>query len=147
MVSAIFIFKYKYMYIEAMTRQKILVKKMDMDKVVAEVAKQLSSTPNKGWWARLLDKNNDEVSSSSFFICVLLFVGVLLLLVPLFALSIEAWFNHTITTDLTGMAAYIGAVTAIFSVAAGLKGWVSHNDAKTKVAELNNDMCTEEIID
>lgn len=111
---------------------------MDIDMVVAEVAKQINTSAKQGWWAKLLDKNNDQVSSSSFFVCILLAVGVLLLLVPLFALCIEAWFNHTITTDLTGMAAYIGAVTAIFTVAAGLKGWVSHNDAKTKVAEISN---------
>lgn len=121
-----------------MAKRKISEKEMEMNQVIAEVTKQLTTTQKKGWWARLLDKNNDEVSSSSFFICVLLAVGVLLLLIPLFALSIEAWFNHTISTDLNGMAAYIGAVTAIFTVAAGLKGWISHNDAKTKVAELTN---------
>lgn len=117
---------------------------MDMNTVVAKVAKQIGNNNQKGWWSKLLDKRNDEVSSSTFFVCILLGVGVLLLLVPLFALSIEAWFNHTISTDLTGMAAYIGAVTAIFTVAAGLKGWVSHNDAKTKVAEINNE-CYEEV--
>lgn len=121
-------------------KKKILVKYMDMDKVVAEVTSRLSSPEKAGWWAQLMDKNNDKVSASSFFVCVLLGVGVLLLLVPLFALSIEAWFNHTITTDLSGMAAYIGAVTAIFTVAAGLKGWVGYNDSKVKVAELSNTM-------
>lgn len=117
---------------------------MDMNTVVVEVEKQIDNKDKNGWWHKLLDKRNDEVSSSTFFVCILLGVGVLLLLVPLFALSIEAWFNHTITTDLTGMAAYIGSVTAIFTVAAGLKGWISHNDAKTKVAEINNE-CYEEV--
>lgn len=129
----------------AMRKRKISqLSNMDMNTVVAEVAKQIGNNNQKGWWSKLLDKRNDEVSSSTFFVCILLGVGVLLLLVPLFALSIEAWFNHTISTDLTGMAAYIGAVTAIFTVAAGLKGWVSHNDAKTKVAEINNE-CYEEV--
>lgn len=129
----------------AMRKRKISqLSNMDMNTVVAKVAKQIGNNNQKGWWSKLLDKRNDEVSSSTFFVCILLGVGVLLLLVPLFALSIEAWFNHTISTDLTGMAAYIGAVTAIFTVAAGLKGWVSHNDAKTKVAEINNE-CYEEV--
>lgn len=117
---------------------------MDMNTVVAEVTKQIGDNNKKGWWSKLLDRRNDEVSSSTFFVCILLGVGVLLLLVPLFTLSIEAWFNHTISTDLTGMAAYIASVNAIFTVAAGLKGWVSHNDTKTKVAEINNE-CYEEV--
>lgn len=130
-------------------KKKILIKNMDVDMnmVVAEVAKQINGTPKKqGWLAKLFDKTNDKVSLSSVFIGVLLFVGVLLLLVPLFALIIEAWYNHTIATDLTGMAAYIGAVSAIFTVAAGLKGLVSHNDTKAKIAEItsgSSDECEE----
>lgn len=38
-----------------------------------------------------------------------------MLLVPVFALTIEAIYMHTITTDLTGMAAYIGAVSAVLA--------------------------------
>lgn len=143
MVSVIFIFKY---IVNDYTKKKKYnnISDMDMNTVVVEVEKQIDNKDKNGWWHKLLDKRNDEVSSSTFFVCILLGVGVLLLLVPLFALSIEAWFNHTITTDLTGMAAYIGSVTAIFTVAAGLKGWVSHNDAITKVAEINNE-CYEEV--
>ena len=56
-------------------------------------------------WLNALVKNNSGVSSKSFFLVIVTFIGCLLLLVPVFTLSIEAIFLHTITTDLTGMAA------------------------------------------
>ena len=63
-----------------------------------------------------LIKSDNKVSVGNFFLVMTTIVGLLLLLVPLFALVIEAWFNHTITTDLSGMASYIVAVCSIFTV-------------------------------
>lgn len=74
-------------------------------------------------WLNALVKNNSGVSSKSFFLVVVTFIGCLLLLVPVFTLSIEAIFLHTITTDLTGMAAYIGAVASLFATAGLTKAW------------------------
>ena len=67
-----------------------------------------------------LIKNNTGVSSKNFFLVVVTIIGCLLLLVPVFTLTIEAIFMHTISTDLSGMAAYIGAVSAVLA-SGGLK--------------------------
>jgi hypothetical protein len=74
-------------------------------------------------WLNALVKNNSGVSSKSFFLVVVTFIGCLLLLVPVFTLSIEAIFLHTIATDLTGMAAYIGSVASLFATAGLTKAW------------------------
>lgn len=62
-------------------------------------------------------KNNTGYSTKNLFVLLITFIGCLLLIVPFFVLIIEAIFMHTIATDLTGMAAYIGAVTTLFGVA------------------------------
>lgn len=67
------------------------------------------------WFLTKLVKNNTGISSKNFFLVAVTIIGCLLLLVPVFALTIEAIFMHTIATDLTGMAAYIGAVSAVLA--------------------------------
>lgn len=62
-----------------------------------------------------LIRNNTGVSSKNFFLVLVTIIGCLLLLVPVFTLTIEAIFMHTIATDLTGYAAYIGAVSAVLA--------------------------------
>jgi uncharacterized membrane protein YdjX (TVP38/TMEM64 family) len=74
-------------------------------------------------WLNALVQNNSGVSSKSFFLVVVTFIGCLLLLVPVFTLSIEAIYLHTIATDLTGMAAYIGSVASLFATAGLTKAW------------------------
>ena len=70
-----------------------------------------------------LISNNTGVSSKNFFLVVITIIGCLLLLVPVFALSIEAFFTHTIATDLSAMAAYIGSVASLFATAGITKAW------------------------
>ena len=72
---------------------------------------------------RKLIQNNTGVSSKNFFLVVVTIIGCLLLLVPVFALTIEAIFMHTIATDLSAMAAYIGAVASLFATAGITKAW------------------------
>ena len=93
----------------------------------------------KGFFTRALDKNDTSVALSSIIVLLLLAVGVLLLLVPMFILCIEAWYNHTITTDLNGLAAYIGAVTAIFVTAGSIKVGIHWSDGKTERAKMEYD--------
>ena len=70
-----------------------------------------------------LVSNNTGVSSKSFFLVVITIIGCLLLLVPVFALSIEAFYTHTIATDLSSMAAYIGSVASLCATAGITKAW------------------------
>lgn len=90
----------------------------------------------KGLLKRALDKNDTSVALSSIIVLLLMGIGMLLLLVPMFILCLEAWYNHTITTDLNGMAAYIGAVTAIFVTAGSIKVGIHWSDGKTERSRL-----------
>jgi len=61
-----------------------------------------------------LIKTNNNYSVTGFFLIITIIVGALLLIVPIVALTIEVWYNHTISTNLNGMASYITAVAGIF---------------------------------
>ena len=91
-----------------------------------------------------LIKSDNNVSVGNFFLVACTIVGLLLLIVPLFALVIEAWFNHTITTDLNGMASYIVAVCSIFTVGGLTHGWTHW--AENKFKSVNRDSSGNELI-
>ena len=91
---------------------------MDFSKMTVYIKKIV-----KGNFFSKLVQQNSGYSSKSFFLVVVTFIGTLLLAVPIFSLTIEAWYNHTITTDLTAMAAYITAVAAVFTSVGLTKVW------------------------
>ena len=91
---------------------------MDFSKMTVYIKKIV-----KGNFFSKLVQQNSGYSSKSFFLVVVTFIGPLLLAVPIFSLTIEAWYNHTITTDLTAMAAYITAVAAVFTSVGLTKVW------------------------
>lgn len=70
-----------------------------------------------------LIKNNTGVSSKNFFLVVVTIIGCILLIIPAIILIVEVFYNHTIATNLDGMAAYIAAVAAIFTSAGITKAW------------------------
>lgn len=86
------------------------------------MALYIRKTISGNFFSKLIQQNSGY-SSKSFFLVVVTMVGTLLLAVPIFTLSIEAWYNHTITTDLNGIAAYIGAVAAVFTSVGLTKVW------------------------
>lgn len=112
---------------------------------VVDIANKLNKIIDKkieshdGWWKRLLNKNDTSVSSSSFYLVSVTLVGLLLLLVPMIVLVIEAIYNHTIQTDLNGMAAYIGSVAGLFATGGIVKGWISYNDSKTNIEKYHSE--------
>ena len=91
---------------------------MDFSKMNVYIKKMV-----KGNFFSKLVQQNSGYSSKSFFLVVVTFIGTLLLAVPIFSLTIEAWYNHTINTDLTAMAAYITAVAAVFTSVGLTKVW------------------------
>ena len=109
---------------------------------VVDIANRLNKIIDKkidihnGWWRRLLDKNDSSVSSTSFYLVSVTLIGLLLLLVPIVVLIIEVINNHTVTTDLNGMAAYIASVAGLFASGGIVKGWISYNESKA-----NNRKC------
>ena len=74
---------------------------------------------------KLIEKDTG-VSSKSFFLVIVTLVGAFLLLVPAIILIVEVCYNHTIQTDLNGIAAYIGAVAGVFASAGVTKAWSEH---------------------
>ena len=91
---------------------------MDFSKMTVYIKKMIQGN----FFSKLVQQNSGY-SSKSFFLVVVTFIGTLLLAVPIFSLTIEAWYNHTITTDLTAMAAYITAVAAVFTSVGLTKVW------------------------
>lgn len=89
----------------------------------------LSKVENMGFWRNLVEKDSGT-SSKSFFLVATTVVGIILLMVPAIVMLIEVWFNHTITTDLNGMAAYIGSVAALFASAGITKAWSEWSENK-----------------
>ena len=77
-----------------------------------------------------LIKNNTGVSSKNFFLVTVTIIGLILLLVPAVLLIVEVIYNHTIATDLNGLAAYIGAVAAVFTSAGITKAWSEKYERK-----------------
>jgi len=70
-----------------------------------------------------LIKNNTGVSSKNFFLVIVTIIGCILLIIPAIILIVEVIYNHTIATNLDGIAAYIAAVAAIFTSAGITKAW------------------------
>lgn len=98
------------------------------------------------WFSKLI-RNNTGVSAKNFFLVIVTFIGCLLLLVPVFSLTIEAFFSHTIATDLTGFAAYIGAVGSLFATAGLTKAWserYEQNNKRVVDSDDDSDVTTEE---
>jgi len=68
-------------------------------------------------------RNNTGVSSKNFFLVAVTLIGFVLLIIPAIVLVVEIAFNHTIQSDLNGMAAYIGSVAGLFATAGITKAW------------------------
>lgn len=79
-----------------------------------------------------LINNNTGVSSKNFFLVVVTIIGLILLLVPAVLLIIEICYNHTIQTNLNGLAAYIASVASIFASAGITKAWAEKYEKKDK---------------
>ena len=86
----------------------------------------------KGWLARLVDMNDTTVSASTVFLLIVSTVAILLLLVPVVVLLDESFHNHTIATDMSGMAEYVAAVAGIFASGGILKGWTNYSNYRFK---------------
>ena len=86
----------------------------------------------KGWIARLVDMEDTTVSASTVFLLITSAVAIILLIVPAIVLLVELHYNHTISTDLSGMAEYIAAVAGIFASGGILKGWTNYSNYRFK---------------
>ena len=85
----------------------------------------MKKVKQRSWVARLFDMDDNSVSPSTLFMLLLTIIGCVLLAVPAITLMLEAFHNHTITTDLNGMASYICSITTLFTAAGITKAWSS----------------------
>lgn len=82
----------------------------------------------KGWLARLVDMDDTSVSASTVFLLLTSVVALFMLIVPAVALLVEVFYNHTIASDIAGMAQYVAAVCGIFASGGILKGWTNYTN-------------------
>ena len=94
--------------------------------------KNVKKLKNKKFVEKLLDSDDKRVSASTVFLLLTSLTAILLLIVPAIVLLIEIHYNHTIQTDISGLATYIGAVSTIFISGGLLKGWTTYNNWKFK---------------
>lgn len=94
--------------------------------------KNVKKPKNKKFVEKLLDSDDKRVSASTVFLLLTSLTAILLLIVPAIVLLIEVKHNHTIMTDISGLASYIGAVSTIFISGGLLKGWTTYNNYKFK---------------
>lgn len=72
------------------------------------------------------------VSSKSFFLVSVTIIGCFLILVTGFVLIYEVVTTGTINTDINGLAAYIGAISALFATAGVTKVWAEKYECQSR---------------
>ena len=80
----------------------------------------------EGFWTNLV-KDDNNFSTVNFFLVAATIVGIALLIVPIFAMCVDVYFNHTITINLSDMAAYIVSVAGIFGAAGLTNAWTEYS--------------------
>lgn len=86
-----------------------------------------------------LIKEDNNVNVVNFFLVATLFVGVILLFIPVVGMLVDIWFNHTMTINLSDMAVYIGAVAAIFASGGLTSAWTEYSYSKYNVPIVGED--------
>lgn len=89
---------------------------------------------NIAGYLKELIKNGTGHSSKSFFLVSVTIIGCFLLFIVGFVLVYEVIASKTIKTDLMGLSAFVGSITALFT-SAGLTKCLSEKNEKPK----NND--------
>lgn len=91
--------------------------------------KLMGSKPKESFFQKLI-KEDTNVSMMNFFLMATLGVGVILLFVPVIGMSVDIWFNHTMTINLSDMALYVGAVAGIFAAGGLSSSWTEYAYSK-----------------
>lgn len=91
-----------------------------------------------------LVRNNTGISAKNFFLITVTIIGCILLIIPGVVLLIEVISNKTITTDLTGLSAYVGSVASLFATAGITKAWSEKFENKNGNKFINTEIVEEE---
>lgn len=82
---------------------------------------------NKDSFLTNLVKDDNNFSTVNFFLVAATIVGIALLIVPIIAMCVDVYFNHTITINLSDMGAYIVSVAGIFGAAGLTNAWTEYS--------------------
>lgn len=82
--------------------------------------------PKRNFILKLIDDDNN-FSTTNFFLVAMTIVGIVMLLVPVVGMVVDICFNHTITINLSDLGTYILAVSGIFGVAGISNAWVEYS--------------------
>lgn len=89
----------------------------------------MSKAKRHGFWGSLV-RANTGVSSLNFFLIAVTLVGVALLVTAIFSIIWEVVHNNMVQSDLSGWAAFIGAVGTLFASGGIAKGWSNWSEQK-----------------
>ena len=82
-----------------------------------------------GFWGSLV-RRNTGVSSLNFYLIGVTIIGIALLALVIFAIAWEVIHNNTVSSDINGWAAFVGAVAGLFATAGITKGWSNWSENK-----------------
>ena len=91
-----------------------------------------------GFWTKLV-KEDTNVSVMNFFLMATLGVGVLLLFIPVVAVVVDLWYNHTLTINMSDLGMYIGAVAGIFAAGGLSSAWTEFAYSKYNIPPITEE--------
>lgn len=91
-----------------------------------------------GFWTKLV-KEDTNVSVMNFFLMATLAVGVLLLFIPVVAMIVDLWYNHTLTINMSDLGMYIGAVAGIFAAGGLSSAWTEFAYSKYNIPPITEE--------
>lgn len=109
-----------------------------LQKLISTCTNKLMSKNKDGFWTKLV-KEDTNVSVMNFFLMATLAVGVLLLFVPVVAMAVDVWFNHTLTINMSDLGMYIGAVAGIFAAGGLSSAWTEFAYSKYNVPPITEE--------
>ena len=80
----------------------------------------------QGLWDNLMRDDND-FNTMNFFLVAATLISVLMLLIPAGGIIVDIIFNHTITVDMNGIAAYIVSVAGVLGAAGISNAWTEYS--------------------
>lgn len=105
---------------------------------ISTCTNKLMNKNKDSFWTKLV-KEDTNVSVMNFFLMATLAVGVLLLFVPVVAMAVDVWFNHTLTINMSDLGMYIGAVAGIFAAGGLSSAWTEFAYSKYNVPPITEE--------
>ena len=99
-----------------------------------------------GFWGSLI-RTNTGVSSLNFYVIGTTIIGISLLATIQFSIVWEVIHNGLVSSDLSGWAALVGAITTLFASAGVAKSWSNWSEHKYTGKEASGEEAEAEIVE